>query len=183
MRTPQILSSFLPLAVVATASMAHLPTLAQSDQQVERGFQEFMAGDYKAAILTFDRIIQEKPNHAVALMNRCGAFTQLAEATADASYYEKAWNDCNKAIRIDPSLAIAHYNRCSIQLNLGDFSEAEKDCDRAIEKAPGFAPSYLNRCSAKVQLGKYQSALNDCDEALALDGGLAMAHANKCAAK
>ena len=115
--------------------MAHLPAHAQSDQQVERGFQEFLAGDYKAAILTFDRIIQENPNHAVALMNRCGAFTQLAEATADSSYYEKAWKDCNKAIQIDPSLAIAYYNRCSIQLNLGDFSEAEKDCNRAIEKA------------------------------------------------
>ena len=145
LHTPQILKSFLPLAVVATAFIAHLPAHAQSEQQVERGFQEFLAGDYEAAILTFDRIIQENPNHALALMNRCGALTRLAEATADASYYEKAWNDCNKAIQIDPALAIAFYNRCSIQLNLGDFSAAAKDCDRAIEKAPGFAPSYLNR--------------------------------------
>lgn len=115
----------------------------------------------------FDRVIRENPNHAVALMNRCGASVQLAEAMSDNSYYQKAWNDCSKAIKIDPSLAVAFYNRFSIQLNLGGFAEAVIDCDRATQKAPRFAPSYVNRCAAKVSLVQYKSAPSDCDKALA----------------
>ena len=153
MRTPRLQGFLFPLAVMAAVSVAQLPAQAQADQQVERSFQKFLSGDYKGAILILDRVIRENPNHAMALMNRCGASVQLAEATSDASYYKSAWDDCNKAIKIDPSLAIAFYNRCSIQVNRGRFSEAVKDCNLAIQKAPDFAPAYLNRCSAKVSLG------------------------------
>ena len=168
----RLLRSLLSLTVVASVSAFYSPAQAQVDQQVERGFERFRSGDYRGAILIFDRVIKENPNHALALLNRCGASIQLAEATSETSYYQGAWKDCSKAIKIDPSLAVAFYNLCTIQLNLGGFPEAVQNCGRAIQKAPKFAPSYLNRCSAKVSLGQYESALSDCDEALALTPNL-----------
>ena len=59
------LGSLFPLAFIAAVSVVHLPAQAQADQQVERGFQKFLTGDYKGAILIFDRVIRENPNHAV----------------------------------------------------------------------------------------------------------------------
>ena len=51
MRARRFLGSFFPLAVIAVASVVQLPAQAQVDQQVEQGFQKFLSGDYKAAIL------------------------------------------------------------------------------------------------------------------------------------
>lgn len=72
----------------------------------------------------------------------------------------------DQAIAIDPSLAIAHYNRGTTQRARGYLEEAIAAYQRAIALDPNYAEAYQNLGVALFKLGKLPEALDAFRQAL-----------------
>lgn len=82
---------------------------------------------------------------------------------------EKAYDDFNRAIEIDPSRVDGYVGRANTLLTLGRYEESLLDYNRAIEIEPELANAYANRGSAHSHLGQYEKAIADYEKALELD--------------
>lgn len=82
---------------------------------------------------------------------------------------EKAYNDFNRAIEIDPTRADGYVGRANTLLTLGRYEESLPDYNRAIEIDPELANAFANRGSAHSHLGQYEKAIADYEKALELD--------------
>jgi len=82
---------------------------------------------------------------------------------------EKALEDFNRAIEIDPTRADGYVGRANTLNTLGRYQEALKDYDKAIEIDPQLANAYVNRGSAYSHLEQYQKAIADYEKGLELD--------------
>src|SRR3981081_3687995 len=67
--------------------------------------------------------------------------------------YEKAKAFFSRAIRLDPTLTEAWFNRALAKSKLKDYNGAVNDYSKAIELRPGFARAYNNRGTDKNELG------------------------------
>jgi len=88
--------------------------------------------------------------------------------------YQKAIDDCSKAIELDPKNADAYNNRGNAYASLGEYQKAIDDCSKAIELDPKNADAYNNRGNAYVlqefptaACGDfYQAGINNTTKAL-----------------
>ncbi len=87
----------------------------------------------------------------------------------NAGDYHKAVGAFDKAIKLDPDLAIAYSNRAWAYIELGEYEQAIADCTRAIAVDPDLAIAYSNRGWAYIELGQYEQAITDYDRAIELD--------------
>ena len=96
-----------------------------------------------------------------------------------AKEYGMAIDTFNKAIEIDPNLAVAYSNRSWAYIELGEYEQAISDCDKAIELDPNLALAYSNRGLAYIRLGQYEQGVADCNKAIEIDPFLALAYNNR----
>ena len=82
---------------------------------------------------------------------------------------EKALEDFNRAIKIDPQLAGGYLGRANTLNIMGRYQEALEDYDRTLEIDPKLANAYINRASAYSHLGEYEKAIADYEKGLGLD--------------
>lgn len=91
----------------------------QIQAEYEKGYGYVKAGDYKKAIQSFEIVLKENPNHAMAYNNMGYAYRKLKQ-------YNKAIALYDKALMIDPRLAEAHEYIGEAYLELGKITEAKK---------------------------------------------------------
>ncbi|MFM6246537.1 MAG: tetratricopeptide repeat protein, partial [Dolichospermum sp.] len=77
-------------------------------------------------------------------------------------------DDYNQAIKFNPTLALAYYNRGIVRDDLGDKQGAIDDYTQAIKINPNLAQAYYNRGIAKAQSGDKQGAREDLQQAAQL---------------
>ena len=82
---------------------------------------------------------------------------------------EKAFEDFNRAIEIDPGRANGYVGRANTLNTMGRYEDSLPDYNRAIEIDPELANAYANRGSAYSHLGQYKKAIADYEMALELD--------------
>ena len=70
----------------------------------------------------------------------------------------RALDDLNKAIDLDPQQTDMHYQRGVILLKLGQWKEAAQDFDLLINTYPYFLPSYYLAAQAHTALGEKKQA-------------------------
>ena len=85
----------------------------------------------------------------------------------------------NEAIKLDPKLAEAWYNKGSVLYNLGKYNEALEAYDEAIKLDPKIAGAWGNKGGVLYNLDKYDEALEAYDEAIKIDPEFAWAWYNK----
>ena len=93
--------------------------------------------------------------------------------------YDKAIEDYDEAIRINPESAEAYYNRGTTKDMLGRHEEAIADYNEAIRINPEFAQAYYNRGNAKDALGRHEEAIANYDEAIRINSQYAQAYCNR----
>lgn len=91
----------------------------QIQAEYEKGYGYVKAGDYKKAIQSFEIVLKENPNHAMAYNNMGYSYRKLKQ-------YDKAIALYDKALMIDPKLAEAHEYIGEAYLELGKITEAKK---------------------------------------------------------
>ena len=82
---------------------------------------------------------------------------------------EKALEDFNRAIQLDPQKYDGYLGRANTLNTLGRYEDALQDYDRALEIDPNLANAYINRGSAYSHLGQYEKAIADYEKGLELD--------------
>ena len=82
---------------------------------------------------------------------------------------EKALEDFNRAIKIDPKRADGYLGRGNSLNTLGKHREALEDYHRVIEIEPDLGNAYINRAIAYSHLKEYKKAIADYEKGLELD--------------
>ena len=82
---------------------------------------------------------------------------------------EKALEDFNRAIKIDPEKAAGYLGRANTLNIMGRYEECLADYDKVLEINPKLANAYINRGSAYSHLGEYKKAIADYEKGLELD--------------
>ncbi len=119
-------------------------------------------GDFKNALLCFNRAIQLKPQKGSAYFNRALTLSSL-------NRNEEAIKDYNLALTYQPQNAFQIItNRYTLLLSTGRFKEAIQDLDYLISVNRNDIIFYYNRALAKQQLNDTEGAISDYKKALEL---------------
>jgi tetratricopeptide (TPR) repeat protein len=87
--------------------------------------------------------------------------------------------DYEQAIALNPSFALAYFDRGLAYAALKEYQKSISDWNQAIGLHPNFALAYYNRGLAYDYLNEYSKALADYDQAIALDPNYAPAYYNR----
>ena len=91
-----------------------------------------------------------------------------ANAAIDRGDLNKAYNDANAAVRIDPSLWPAFYTRARVFVVQRKFREAIRDCDEVLKQDSTFVPAALLRAEANSGLGNNAAALKEINHVISI---------------
>ena len=109
---------------------------------------------------------------AVTFNNRGNAYQSKGD-------YQRAIQDYDEALRIDPDSALAFNNRGSAYQHLGNSDRAIQDYDQAIRLDGGSALAYNNRGRANHLKEDYPQAIKNYGEAIDLDPDYPLAFYNR----
>src|SRR3989338_3217676 len=134
--------------------------------------------EYDDAIEAYTSAIALDPNYAAAYNNRGAVYAKnsLIKALLDKNKnpriadvyknnadedYDRAIEDYNKAIALDPNYALAYARRGSAYDNKGQYDRAIEDYNKAIALDPNYAAAYNNRGLAYYKKGNMGRAISD----------------------
>ena len=95
---------------------------------------------------------------------------------------ERAIEDYNEGIRLEPENALSYNSRWVVDSILGRHEEAIKDFEQGIRFNSQFAQAYNNSGFSYNHLGQPQKAIEQLDEAIRLDPEFAQAYTNRAVA-
>ena len=93
--------------------------------------------------------------------------------------YDKAIEQYDKSIELNPNYANAYNNRGTAKNSLGQHVEAIADYDEVIRLNPDHALAYTNRGVAKDSLREHKDAITDYNQAIRLKPDYAEAYNNR----
>jgi tetratricopeptide (TPR) repeat protein len=128
-----------------------------------------MAGEFTAAVSSYDMVLSIEPDCAQAYCNRGLALHELRLFGAAVESYDRA-------ISLRPDDSVAHCNRGHALQALGQLDAALACYDKAIALAPDNTRAYLARASALRQAENLDGAVASYDQVIALDPEHAEAH-------
>jgi len=123
---------------------------------------------------------EHRLDDAIALYTRCidqgnltgenliVAHNDRGNAYGKRGNYEKALEDFNKVIELNPNDPDAWYNRGLTYKHLGKLDAALRDYHRAISLKPDYAKAFNNRGTIYGRQARFQKAIEDFDQAIAL---------------
>lgn len=127
-----------------------------------RGTSKAQFGDFKGAVVDFNKALQVNANDAQAYANRGKAKDELNDL-------KEALTDLNRAIELDPDNRDYYIHRGNTKIKLGDFIGAVNDCNAAIKLEPKDATLYAHRSSVYRKSNQLQKALDDMSVAIKLN--------------
>ncbi|MCT7983929.1 tetratricopeptide repeat protein [Laspinema sp. A4] len=127
-----------------------------------RGVERLDAGDDRAALNAFNRVIELEPNHASAWMNRGNALFNLEQAEEALSAYDRA-------IELRPDDGFSWGARGDTLYDLERIDEALISWNKSLELKPDNPDIWYSKGLALgINLGQWDEALINLDQAIAL---------------
>ena len=114
--------------------------------------------------------------------NDAGFYNNRGEVYLREGKVDKAINDFNIAVKLQPKLAVAYNNRGNAFLLKGELDTAIEDYSKSIKYAPKDARPYSNRGVAYLRKGEFEKTIEDTGEAITLDEKLSNAYYNRAEA-
>jgi lipoprotein NlpI len=164
--------------IVAGGLLAGAPALAQTPN--ERAWcegEDVMSVDQRidgcSAIIKAARDRSEKL--AEAFNNRGIGYRLKGD-------YDRAIQDYDQAIKLNPKFAVAYNDRGVAHEHKNEYDRAISDYDQAIKLKP-WAEVYFNRGNAQLGKSHYDRAIDDYNRAIKLKPDFAAAFDNRCWAR
>ena len=110
---------------------------------------------------------------SIAYNNRGNAHTAKGD-------YDRAIQDFDKSIKLDPAYAKPLNNRGAAYLRKGEFDLAIASFDEAIKLKSNYGGAFANRAGAYLKKNEYDRAARDYDEAVRLEPNRASVWAGRC---
>jgi tetratricopeptide (TPR) repeat protein len=152
----------------AQADFAAAASAAPNDSK--RPYREVAAydnaGHYAEAVKLLDQLIAKAPSGWL-YNDRCWIRAKSGQEL------EKALDDCNAALKLEPQSSAVLDSRAFVELRLGRFEAAVSDYDTALAKVPNQAPSLYGRGIAERRKGDKQKGDADIAAARQLEAGVA----------
>ncbi|MBF0493662.1 MAG: tetratricopeptide repeat protein [Candidatus Omnitrophica bacterium] len=120
---------------------------------------------WKNSLTLWDDAVRKFPHSYAAYQNRGVGYNM-------AGYPDRAFQDFNKAIEINPVSALSYLNRGLIYFHRGNMEKALEDDDKAIKLAEHYTiktTGHINRALVWEKLGRDEKALDDYTSAIATD--------------
>lgn len=147
-----------------------------------RGVVRAMLKDYEGALSDLDRTVEMNGNFAPAYMERAFVKYVMAKApvvhdggedSADAMLGRQgAANamaavtaDYDAALKLNPKLVYAWFNKGNVYYSLGDYTSAKQCYTEALSIDPEFGQAFFNRGLAYLQMGNKGPAFTDLSKA------------------
>jgi len=129
------------------------------------GTAQLNLGHYEDAVQSFEKGVQLAQNVADPKEDPARLKAAIAQMLTNEgnAYLKLRKNDeavaaYTKAAALDPNPAIAYFNLCATQYNVGNFDGALAACDKAIAADPNKADAYFIKGSALYGNGKLDDA-------------------------
>src|SRR5262245_31471201 len=119
---------------------------------------------------------QTPRTRVIAYNNRGNAYMAKGE-------YDRAVQDYDQSIELNPNYARAFNNRGVAYQKKGEYDRAIKHFDDSIKLNPNYANAFANRAQTYVNKGDYERALLDFDEAIRLKPTLGAVWNGRCWAR
>ncbi len=137
---------------------------------VEQGKAKYQAGDYRSAVVAYDKALELHQGLVEAYFQRASAKNLLKD-------FEGALKDYNRVIDLDSLHVFAYYYRSDLKHQLGFQRDSSLlDINKAIAIAPDNAQLYARRAYIKahtfdldVAKINHDDAIADLDKAISLD--------------
>jgi tetratricopeptide (TPR) repeat protein len=155
-------------------------TLKDAEALIILGATLFQFKKYDKVLEATEKAIQLDLNMAPTYLAL--AYNNKAAALVYLQQYREAVDAADRAIQLDPNLALAHSNKASALVYLQLYQEAVDAADRAIQLDPNLALAYNNKAAALVYLQQYREAIDAANRAMQLDPSLPQPFMNKIAA-
>ena len=142
--------------------------LEETTQYTERaadwlalGVARAMLKDHEAAIHALDKALELYPDFALAFMERAYA----RQISGDPHQAPLALADYDAALRLNPRLVYAWFNKGNLYYANGDLTSALDCYGKALEIDPKFATALYNRGITDLRMGNKRQAFADLSKA------------------
>ena len=111
--------------------------------------------------------------------NTATGFNERGNSYFDEKSYDRAIEDYNRAVQLDPKYALAFFNRARAYAEKRDYDRAVQDYTQSIQVNPNYAAAFNNRGNIHSDKKEYDRAMEDYDQALRLNPQYALAFNNR----
>lgn len=148
-------------------AFAGQPQAARTGYYMGEGIAYLSANQYDEARFSFTCIIRViDPGYAQAYLGRATVYERLRD-------YQRALNDYNDALQINPNSITARNNRGILLTIMGDYATAGADFERALSIDANYLPALNNRSVIYALTGDYDTAINLINDGITRSGAAA----------
>ena len=108
------------------------------------------------------------------------AYNNRGDAYAEKGDYDRAVQDFDQSIKLNPTNAKPFNNSGIAYLKKGEYDLAIKNLDEAIRLNPNYVKAFVNRAETYQKKYEYDRAAHDYDEAIRLEPNSKVAWAGRC---
>lgn len=165
----------LAAALLAVLIAAPCSAGSYSPAEIKKMFQQSSdTDDMRLRIQLRKKIFENSPDSAYGVASKAFLLT-MADRLSPAQGVELY----SRALALDPTIVVAHFNRASFYSTLGQKDKALEDYEAAIALGYKKPDAYVGLADAYKDLGQNEKALENYAKALAKDPGHAFAHNNR----
>ncbi|MCU0238424.1 MAG: tetratricopeptide repeat protein [Pyrinomonadaceae bacterium] len=199
----------LILLLFITSSSVLLAQTNDSQEFTKIGFSHFQSGQHEKAIEFFDKAIKLNPqafdatyyrgisklvlrkpleaisdfNTIIAKFPNAKGIEETYQLRGTAYYFlnltDKALENFEKAISINPNHAESYHGRANVLSDKGENEKALADYNKANQLKPHLTVVYVDRAVLYFTVGKFNEALSDYDKAIQMTPNVAAAYVER----
>lgn len=138
------------------------PISSDPNVALMRGVAQSMIGDKESAVLTYQELLRDFPNHPAALINLGADLFSLGRL-------DEALKTLSTAKSATPDNPMVDLNLGNVYKALGQIDDALNCYDAALSLNHNYSEARSNRGDALCQLGRVSEAISDYKEAIQLN--------------
>jgi tetratricopeptide (TPR) repeat protein len=140
----------------------------QAASKAELGDQALASGDTQKAVSLYREAVEMNPREPLLAYKLAMAFDHASDFTSEREALEKA-------IRVDPDMALAQNQLGYLDYRAGEYATAQEHFQWAVKASPRFLKAWMNLAASLALESQWQEAKGALRHVLELDPGNAQA--------